>query len=426
MPKLGLPFACLCVCMSCPTELARAETLIHSGDKTSWSFKDDGEQPGENWIKPDFDDSRWRRGVGPFGFGEDGIATEVSKGDKAGDLVTTTTYFRTAFEVVEPQEFSRLCLNIRADDGCIAYLNGRELVRWNMPPGKVTADSYAAERLFDMLEQVHQRVIRPAELLVRGTNLLAIELHQAGAESTDAFLDVTLVGITIDAPALPHVPADAREVTRRFSDLHYLGPDRRIPDGFLDGGRHMQVDEFGYAVSGRELLGVDRRRDDRLRTHLQYAQSDELKAFNELDRATRIARYVDRLFTPPEGRAASLKRDDYLVGRYPSEQIPLGDVALLCGAGVCRHRSLLFKLMADEADLKVALVRGTLGSDPSDIQGHTWNELFLSNGKRVIVDVMNPQPDFYFPEVGEASLRGYRTVAKQPKYRQSTTAETRN
>ena len=29
---------------------------------------------------------------------------------------------------------------------------------------------------------------------------------------------------------------------------------------------------------------------------------------------------------------------------------------------------------------------------------------------------MNPQPDYYFPEVGEPSLRGYQTVAHQPKY----------
>ena len=72
--------------------------------------------------------------------------------------------------------------------------------------------------------------------------------------------------------------------------------------------------------------------------------------------------------------------------------------------------------MADQAGLKVALVRGNIGIDEQATNAHAWNELFLHDGKRVVVDVMNPKPDFYFPEVGEPSLRAYRTVANQPKY----------
>ena len=48
---------------------------------------------------------------------------------------------------------------------------------------------------------------------------------------------------------------------------------------------------------------------------------------------------------------------------------------------------MLFKILADEAGLDVALVRGNYagGSPP----GHAWNEVSLGDGRRVIVDVMH-------------------------------------
>jgi hypothetical protein len=398
-----------------PAEQTCAEVLVHNGGKATWLLKDDGKQADASWIEPDFDDSQWRRGSGPYGFGEDGVTTEVLTGD-SDDSVTTTTYFRTTFVAAAPRKFTQLLLTVRADDGYVAYLNGKELHRWNMPQGKIDAASFAAERLSGIPEQLYQQFTLSSDALVKGKNVLAIELHQAGAQSSDLYLDVALSGMSRDGHGRPLVPSDAEKVTRQFSNSHFLGPDTRVPDGFLDGGRGMQVDELGYAISGREIMSVDRRQDDRLRGHLQYAGSDELKNLNEIDRATRIARYVDRVFTPAEGRDGTEERSQYLASRYPSQEVLLGDVPLLCGAGVCRHRSLLFKLMADDAGLNVALVRGNFGFGETTVFGHAWNELFLHNGKKVIVDVMNPQPDFYFPEIGEHSLRGYRTVANQPKY----------
>ena len=414
MSKIVKLVVCFC-CMGVPAAHLHAEQLVHSGGKSTWSLKDDGKRPGENWNKPGFDDRNWRRGSGPFGFGEDGVETKVSSGE--GDTVTTTTYFRTSFDVHDPEMFSHMLLTVRADDGYVAYLNGAELHRLNMPPGDVGADTYAAQRRDGFLERLYQQFVLPSEDLLRGDNVLAIEVHQAGRISSDLFLDLALSGLSTRSTGRPYVPENAREVTRLFRHSHYIGPDTRIPNGFLDGGRGMQVDEFGYAIAGREIMSVDREADGRLRDHLRYARSKELEKLNAVDRATRIARYIDRLFTPPEGRRRSEDRTrQFLAGRYPSQEVLLGHVPLLCGAGVCRHRSLLFKLMADDAGLKVALVRGNYGIKETNVGGHAWNELFLTDGKKVIVDVMNPQPDYYFPEVGERSLRGYRTVANQPKY----------
>ncbi|QEG00549.1 hypothetical protein Mal15_46190 [Stieleria maiorica] len=370
MPKMMVMATICCfLFIGLPVQLIRAEILIPRGKESRWSFKDDGKEPGANWKKPGFDDSQWRRGAGPFGFGEADIATVVRPGGGEG-AVRTTTYFRTTFDVCSPAVFTHLLLTVRADDGYVAYLNGTELHRWNMPQGKVMPDSYAAEWRSAPLEELYQRFFLTSEGLARGHNVLAIELHQGGKESSDLYLDLALAGISKDAGGRPLVPAGAREVTRLFNKAHYIGPNTQIPDGFLDGGRSMQVDEFGYVISGRELLLVDRRNDGQLTEHLRYARSQGMLKLNELDRATRIARYVDQVFTASEGRSASEYRTrQYLADRYSSQEVLLGDVPLLCGAGVCRHRALLFKLMADEAGLNAALVRGNLGIDEATARG---------------------------------------------------------
>src|SRR6185295_8137875 len=88
-------------------------------------------------------------------------------------------------------------------------------------------------------------------------------------------------------------------------------------------------------------------------------------------------------------------------------QIEFADKPLLIGdwvdqshAGVCRHRALLFKILADEAGLRSALVRGNYAvhlGQPGF--AHAWNEVVLSDGRRRLVDVMHNGGKSKFPEV---------------------------
>ncbi len=82
-----------------------------------------------------------------------------------------------------------------------------------------------------------------------------------------------------------------------------------------------------------------------------------------------------------------IKTADELEGEFRNKPVLIGDWVDQAQAGECRHRALLFKILADEAGLDVALVRGNYagGSPP----GHAWNEASLGDGRRVIVDVMH-------------------------------------
>lgn len=213
------------------------------------------------------------------------------------------------------------------------------------------------------------------------------------------------------------IGAGAKPAVMAYRLKNYVGVELPIADGYVDGGHGMTIHPDGHVTSSREILTIDRKRDVELQKHLTFARSEELKKLNDLDRATRLARYVAAHYTPKEGRKALEEKTKVLETSYRNREVLIGDVAKITGdAGVCRHRSLMYKVLADEAGLKVALVRGLYGRDPSKAGYHAWNELYLPDGKMVIVDVTNPQPDFHFPELNSKQAPRYLTPARQPKY----------
>lgn len=402
----------LVFCFILGGNFAYGQSLI-DGQEQIWSYSQSVTDDRE-WTSLEYDDSSWQHGTSPLGFGDPDIATVVYTPKQSGE-VPTTTYFRASFQVQDSQRLTGLAIKIRLDDGCVVFLNGKEVLRLNLPPERIDAGTFAVQRIEGLDEKLHRQFEIPSDHALEGDNVLAVEVHQPGNGSSDLIMDLALAGLTDSVPNRAHVRELAKHVTMLYSHQHTIAEDVFIPDGFLDGGRGMQVDEFGFAVSGREIIKVDRRIDRELNRHLAWAASDELSQLNTVDRATRIARYIDRLYTPAEGRGVCVPLSEILVRRFASREVLIGDISDFCSAGVCRHRSVLFKLMADEAKIKAKLVRGNYGT-AEESGGHAWNEVTLDDGTTAIVDVMNPQPDFYFPHVGERSLRRYFTVAMTPKY----------
>ena len=55
-----------------------------------------------------------------------------------------TTYFRHAFSVSDAVSYTNLILRVVRDDGVVAYLNGTEIYRNNMPAGSITHTTLAS------------------------------------------------------------------------------------------------------------------------------------------------------------------------------------------------------------------------------------------------------------------------------------------
>ncbi|CAN5432146.1 hypothetical protein BH23VER1_BH23VER1_03080 [soil metagenome] len=150
-----------------------------------------------NWKHPDFDDSAWKSGFGPLGFGDPGLGTTISMVSPGGARYITS-YFRHEFEIEDLTEFSAIELGIRRDDGAIVYLNGRELFRTNMPAGTVQFNQVAAGVIGGAAETAYVGTGFATDSLVAngslvtGRNVVAVELHNVNITSSDSHMDLFL------------------------------------------------------------------------------------------------------------------------------------------------------------------------------------------------------------------------------------------
>jgi hypothetical protein len=186
------------------------ETLVELGSG-GWRYLDTGAaqssssivegEPGfgsSDWKHPDFDDSAWKPGTTPLGYGNVGSPAVTSPPVGFGGNTSSrhpTTYFRRAFQVINAADFTDLAIRVRRDDGAILYLNGHEIARTNMAAGTIAYESLAATgagadevTIYDF-----DHDLLPAQL-IEGTNVLAVELHQSSPASSDLVIDVELKG----------------------------------------------------------------------------------------------------------------------------------------------------------------------------------------------------------------------------------------
>jgi len=159
-----------------------------------WKYHDRGTDLGTTWRAAVYDDSGWEHGNAPLGYPDTDfeIDTEIDFGADPGNK-HITTYFRKAFSLEDPADVDTLTLRIRYDDGYVVYLNGQEVVRGTMDYGTVSYGTLAnaangSEGAYDE-ENLNAEIGK----LVAGVNVLAVEVHQASASSSDLFLDLELV-----------------------------------------------------------------------------------------------------------------------------------------------------------------------------------------------------------------------------------------
>jgi len=205
----------------------------------------------------------------------------------------------------------------------------------------------------------------------------------------------------------PRLRPEAREATHFYRYQNFIPPAMRIPDGYIDGGRGMKMHADGHVGSSRELMIVDRQHDARLRELLDYARTPEIRSLEERARGVKLADYLEEYSNGKLGRKASAKAADSLVSDYRGRGVLIGDVVAICGGASCRHRTLLYKLLADEAGLSVSMVRGRYLHSDGRLGSHAWNEQYLKDGSVLLVDIMNPPRDGIFPPIQEERPKKY-------------------
>ena len=178
-----------------------------------WKYLDDGSNQATAWQAPAFDDSSWKSGPAQLGYGDGDEQTVVGFGADANNKFITT-YFRQSFVVSDPPvAANRLTMNLLRDDGAVVYLNGTEVFRSNMPAGTVGYQTLSSTGVSGADESAwHSASINPS-LLVAGTNVLAVEIHQESATSSDISFDLSLVGSALSSTSSPLVTVAATDAS---------------------------------------------------------------------------------------------------------------------------------------------------------------------------------------------------------------------
>ncbi len=163
-----------------------------------WYYYDQGSLDGENWTASV--NSSWSRGASPLGYftsdtnNERGYQTFLDYGGDTNNKRPTYYFTRSFTLATAPKPSERFVLNFTCDDGAIIYVNGKEVGRYNMPSGTITYSSYASHYAYDNPDQGSLEI--PYSSFKRGSNVLAVELHNCDNHSTDVMWDADLDKIT--------------------------------------------------------------------------------------------------------------------------------------------------------------------------------------------------------------------------------------
>ncbi len=204
-------------CQAMTINFAHAQQYQLISVNTPWRYNRENLELGTAWRAPAYDDTiaSWE-GPSNILFGYETTPVEYSSpGASIGpqtfktmfaDPLTdhpyvTNYYFRTHLFIPDiPADLlavSTLLTTNYIDDGCIYYLNGMEILRYNMPAGPVAAATYAFPALAEGYsatanETIFIRTNGATNLVLGGDNVLAVELHNATNSSTDEVFGMTL------------------------------------------------------------------------------------------------------------------------------------------------------------------------------------------------------------------------------------------
>ena len=154
-------------------------------DADSWTYYDQGSLDGKNWQSPTFSTTGWKSGAAPLGYGKNGIVTALNYGTNSNNKYPTY-YFRKSINLSKtPSESDKFVLNYTIDDGIIVYVNGVEAGRYNMPSCTISFGNYSTTHAEGNPDTGQMTLA--GSLFKKGDNVIAVEVHNNSATSTDIY-----------------------------------------------------------------------------------------------------------------------------------------------------------------------------------------------------------------------------------------------
>lgn len=181
---------------------------------TGWKYIDTAATvPAANWNTLAFPDSGWQSGTAPIGFGRGAAVNSTVANSPAA-------CYRFTVSVTNPARYTALNLRLLRDDGAVVYLNGKEILRSNMPNGTIIF-STAPEQIIGPVDgdrYLTATVPLAAGDLLAGNNVFAVEVHQHPTELAAATTLGAVTPTSADFPQRLLLHVDANGTVRLLKE----------------------------------------------------------------------------------------------------------------------------------------------------------------------------------------------------------------
>ncbi|HVY70284.1 MAG TPA: lamin tail domain-containing protein, partial [Verrucomicrobiae bacterium] len=175
---------------------AKADSFIAQG--ATWRYLKGTQEASPDditaWRQLGFNDSSWSSGPEPVFYGEP--LTGVELPDMRGGY--TSVYFRKTFTVANPGDVQTLTLRVLSDDGFVAWINGQEVARFNVPNGDLAHDATAITTFNEPLPLDDYPVNNPGQILRAGENIITIHGFNASLGNSSDFVMDPRLDFTVD------------------------------------------------------------------------------------------------------------------------------------------------------------------------------------------------------------------------------------
>ena len=167
------------------------------GWDTTFSYFAAQEEPPADWYQPGFDDSAWPVDTHAIGFGTNYQQILISPDTKS-------LYLRYRFNTDHPENIVKMNFLADFDDGYIAYLNGKEILRVNISDSvkfpafnDVTIRSHEMEHstMYPVYGYYLDTLILDT-CLVEGENIVAVHVMNDSLEGSDLYFYLELYNLT--------------------------------------------------------------------------------------------------------------------------------------------------------------------------------------------------------------------------------------
>ena len=154
------------------------------------------------WRSNAFNDAAFTTVPAPFWYDVTGDTSTRIGGTRFTDMQNgyLSFFLRKPFVITNHTQIGTLHLGASVDDGFVAWINGYEVLRVNPPPEPFTINSSVTAAAGEPVLFTFFDLAYPTNYLVAGTNVLAVQVFNAGIASSDVDFDASLSATIDDVP----------------------------------------------------------------------------------------------------------------------------------------------------------------------------------------------------------------------------------